>query len=167
VCDLCDGKYVEMGIYPSDKSWFGRFSSLPTLVRHSIALIIFAGVLVSIGIIQFGSIDTAFAYVRGERLFLQPQVVTLDNCEVDTTLTTKFEVYNFTGQTVNILRASSDCSCVSTSDMPIEIPTGQRRQMNFRIEIPSHPGHYIQELFFVTDSREYPYLLSQVEEFVN
>jgi hypothetical protein len=149
------------------KTFSVRLANASAPFSYFAGLTFFAVLIALICVFYFGSVYTALAYIRGERLFLRPRVATLENCEKNTTQTATFEMYNYTGRTINLLKSSSNCSCVFTTDLPIEIPSGESRQVSFKVEIPGKEGHFVRDLFFVTDSSTYPYLLSQIEENVN
>jgi len=66
----------------------------------------------------------ALAYLRGERLIIDPSVASLQVARMGEERSISFRVLNFTGRPVNLVGGTSNCVCVTIKDLPLEVPVG-------------------------------------------
>jgi hypothetical protein len=83
--------------------------------------------------------------LRGEALTGPSDAADLGFGTVGQTLEAGVEVSNNSHETVRVVGATSDCSCVATSGLPLAIPPGEVRPVPIRLEIEStQPGVFTQ-----------------------
>lgn len=107
--------------------------------------------LAGIGTWAFGSFDAALAYLRGERISVRPGFIDLGSGAPGQTMEASVELVNRTDKLVRIVGGTSDCSCVTTADLPIALPPGEARRVSIRIVLPATPGLFNRKAFFWTD----------------
>ncbi len=109
------------------------------------------GLLVGLGIWLFGSLDAALAHVRGERVSVRPGVVDLGSRVPGQSVEATVELGNRTDKPVRIVGGTSDCSCVTTSDLPVTLGPGESRSVSIHVHLPRTPGLFNRQAFFWTD----------------
>jgi hypothetical protein len=107
----------------------------------------------SIGLasLAFGSTDAALARLRGERVSIQPRLVDVGEGQAGQTLETVVEVVNRMDHPLTILGGSSDCSCVTTKDLPVRLAPGEARQVSVQVRLPGSSGFFNRKAYFWTD----------------
>ena len=61
------------------------------------------------------------------------------------------EVINRTDRPVRIIGGTSDCSCVTTAELPLVLAPGEARQISVQVQLPGEPGFLNRKAFFWTD----------------
>jgi hypothetical protein len=121
------------------------------------ALAFFAGaavlfsLLAGLGAWMFGSLDAALAHIRGERVSVRPGFVDLGSGAPGQSVATTVELVNRTDRPVRIIGGTSDCSCVTTNDLPVTLAPGESRPVSIRVGLPTTPGLFNRQAFFWTD----------------
>lgn len=93
-----------------------------------------AGPLIVVGVIlvcfvgwsirRFGHPLVGIAYLNGVIIKPEKQTVDLGHVRPGTQVEAVFRLMNLTRQTVTIIGAQADCSCIVTSGLPMKIPPG-------------------------------------------
>ncbi|MCI0458911.1 MAG: DUF1573 domain-containing protein [Gemmataceae bacterium] len=109
------------------------------------------GLLAGLGTWLFGSLDAALAHVRGERVSVRPGVVDLGRGVPGQSVDATVELGNRTDKPVRIVGGTSDCSCVTTSDLPVTLGPGESRSVSIHVHLPRTPGLFNRQAFFWTD----------------
>jgi len=104
--------------------WVGGFAAL-------------LAVIVGVGIFVFGSSEAAIARLRGESLRVTPAVLGLGSGTPGTLLTTLVTVRNYTSHPVRLIGGTSDCSCITTQNMPVTIEPGDSTTIGVKMKVPS------------------------------
>ncbi len=121
------------------------------------ALAFFAGAVVllsllaGLGVWMFGSIDAALAHIRGERVSVRPNIVDLGRGAPGQSVETTVELVNRTDRPVRIIGGTSDCSCVTTKDLPVSLGPGESRPVSIRVGLPTTLGLFNRQALFWTD----------------
>src|SRR5579871_1841478 len=114
------------------------------LVRQlSPALIVVAVFLLAglAGAAWFGSFDSLRAFLRGDLLAIQPQVINIGTVEWGTVLDPKVRVSNLTSRPIRIQGAIGDCPCMSPPpSLPLEVPPFGTRDLDLRVRAVGATG---------------------------
>lgn len=102
----------------------------------------------------FGSADAALAWLRGERVSIQPRMVDVGEGRPGQTMEAVVQVVNRTNQPVRLLGGNSDCSCVATRDLPVTLAPGETRQISIQIHLPEQTGFFKRKAFLWTDCEQ-------------
>ena len=73
---------------------------------------------------NFGDIRSSWFYLNGYHLIAEEYQVELGKVVAGESVPVTFRLKNLTGKTVFLLGIKSDCSCLATAELPIEIPGG-------------------------------------------
>ncbi len=99
----------------ASRSWLSALRG-PFLV-----MLIGVGLLAALGLIRFGSVSCALAYMRGYALCPECAVVSAGEITPGTKAEVAFRLWNVTGGDVTIAGVMLDCPCARTSKLPITI----------------------------------------------
>jgi hypothetical protein len=98
------------------------------------AVVVFGGLaLAAYGL--FGSIDTALARLRGDDMGA-PSFVDLGEGNLNERLEAQAAITNYSDRPIRLIGGTSDCSCITTSDMPLTIPPGATVPVSVVLRIP-------------------------------
>jgi hypothetical protein len=123
------------------------WTALSFIAGTAVLLTLLAG----LGVWMFGSIDAAMAHIRGERLSVRPSLVDLGSGAPGQSVETTVELLNRTGRPVRIIGGTSDCSCVTTKDLPVSLGPGESRLVSIRVGLPTTLGLFNRQAVFWTD----------------
>ncbi len=98
-----------------------------------------------------GSSEVAIASLRGDEVVVQPGQVNFGTGGASEPLPGSVTVHNLSAGPVTLLGGTSDCSCVTTADMPVTIPSGASRSVGITIKLPPEGGAFRREAYFWTD----------------
>ena len=112
------------------------------------------GVLCLIWIaVNFGSPRDAMLYLRGVRVVLEPEVVSVGIAPAGETRRATFRVRNLSSEAVTIVGATQTCTCVTTAGLPITIPPRSGHDLHVTIRIDGKPSEQIaQDVSYFTSS---------------
>jgi hypothetical protein len=116
-----------------------------------LVLIAFCGGTAGLAAVSFGSVDATLARLRGERISVQPRLVDMGGGQPGQTLQAAVEIVNRTDQPVTITGGTSDCSCVTTNELPITIAPGESRQVAVDVRLPANPGFFNRKAYLWTN----------------
>ena len=117
------------------------------------AVVLF-GVLAGTGALIFGSADAALAYLRGESISVRPTFVDVGRGVPGQTVEATVELVNRTDRSVRVIGGTSDCSCVTTNDLPLTLGPGEARGVSVRVKLSSDLGIFNRKAFFWTDHNQ-------------
>jgi hypothetical protein len=110
------------------------------------------GLAAAAGYLAYGSVDLALAKLRGEPLSVSSEYIGFGSGQPGETLSSVVRVYNLTNVPVNVVGGSSDCSCVTTHDLPVEIAPGGSVVLTIDLILPqSQPGTFTRTAVLWTD----------------
>jgi hypothetical protein len=114
-----------------------------------------AGILIlltAVGTLAYGSPAAALARLRGDVVTVSPDYVDFGGVSEGQSVERKVEVWNWTDGPVRLIGGSSDCTCVTTADLPLTIPPRERRAVTIRVNIPkTKPGVVVRKAELWTD----------------
>ena len=109
-------------------------------------------VITGIGSWIYGSPAAALARLRGEAVTVSSDYVDFGSGSPHQVLETSVEVQNWSDRPVQLIGGTSDCSCVTTSDLPLVIPPGESRPVGMQLTIPgAAPGAFTRAAELWTD----------------
>ncbi len=112
-------------------------------------------VLTGGAIASFGSLHGAVAYLRGDRLLVEPAEVDAGVAEPHASRLMAIELRNWSDHPVTFLGGVNDCACWVTRDLPVEIPAGESRSVTIQVNYPPSPGRFRRAIDLITnDGRE-------------
>jgi hypothetical protein len=100
-----------------------------------VAVILLA--VAGVGALAFGSLDSAVARLRGESLGVSPAALDFGGGKPGESLSTSVTVRNYTDNPVRLIGGTSDCSCLTTRDMPVTVPPGGTVTIGVRLKVPA------------------------------
>ncbi len=100
---------------------------------------------------RYGSLDGAFAAIRGERISLYPRTADLGTGAPGEDCKATIEVVNRTDQTIRLIGGTTDCSCVVTGSLPLTIPPQDSRQIIVDVRLPKQAGLFTRKAGLVVD----------------
>jgi hypothetical protein len=92
--------------------------------------------LAGVGWWVYGSPQAALARIRGDVLSASPAHVDFGDAVAGQVVERKVDVRNWSDQPVRVIGGTSDCSCVTTIDLPLTIPPGVSRPVRVQMTIP-------------------------------
>ncbi len=84
----------------------------------------------------YGSPEAALARLRGESVVVKPEYVDCGVGKPGDILEAVIEVHNWSDRAVRIYGGTSDCSCVTTKRLPVNIPPGESRTIPVVLKVP-------------------------------
>lgn len=105
----------------------------------------------------FGSPEAALAKLRGEALTVSPGYVDFGIGKSGSTLEAVVEVQNWTYYPVRLIGGTSDCSCVTSTGLPISVPPQGSVSIPLLLKVRrSAPGVFTREAELWTDCDKQP-----------
>ena len=86
------------------------------------------------GTLAFGSLPNALAKIRGESLGA-PQYLDFGTTPPGHLLEQAITITNYTNDPVRLIGGTSDCSCITTSTMPITISPGESQSVTIKLKV--------------------------------
>lgn len=111
----------------------------------------------SVAISIYGTPQAALARLRGEPIAIAPAILDMGSGQGGSVLCSRVELTNWSPQPVRVFGGTSDCSCITNSDLPITIPPGESRWVTVELHVPrSVPGKLTRRAELFTDSEHQP-----------
>lgn len=102
----------------------------------------------------FGSVSAALAKLRGESLGA-PQYVDFGTAKPGEVREETVPITNWTDRPIRLIGGTSDCSCITTKDMPVTILSNETYELTIRLKVPqSTPGGFTRTVAILTDCDE-------------
>ncbi len=100
---------------------------------------------------SFGSSEVALASLGGDEVAVRPGQIDFGTAATSDILQRIVTVHNLSAGPVTLLGGSADCSCVTTTDMPVTIPPGESRSIGIALKLPPTAGNTRREAYLWTD----------------
>jgi hypothetical protein len=107
--------------------------------------------ILGVASLAFGSLDAALARLRGEDLSIRPRLLDIGRGEAGQRVRATVEVVNRTDRAVRLIGGTSDCSCITTADLPLTLAPGEAREIPVLALLPAEPGSFDRKAAFLTD----------------
>jgi hypothetical protein len=125
------------------------------LVRFVLGVGVMLAALIGIGIWVYGSPARAWARLQDESLDVSPEYVDCGSGKPGEKLEGKVRVRNWLDEPVLIYGGTSDCSCVTTSGLPLTIPPNGIQEIPLSLRVPqSNPGIYTRQVELRTNCKQ-------------
>jgi hypothetical protein len=85
--------------------------------------------------LRYGSLEAALARLHGQSLYA-PTYVDFGSASAGQELVQDIILTNWTDAPIRVIGGTSDCSCVTTSSLPLTIPPGERRAVRVVLRPP-------------------------------
>lgn len=137
-----------------------RAGGTPSVGAAASGVALILAVLTAGTILFFGgSVDVALAFLRDEPLSISPAQIDFGEGVEGEILEASVDIGNWTAHEVRIVGGTVDCSCDATNDLPVVIPSRQRRTLRLRLHLPPAGGKRFGRFVDLwTDSTEQPFL---------
>lgn len=112
-------------------------------------VVMIGGLLVGVAHLGFGSVPAAIAYLRGERVSIEPRLVDVgegvggESREVSVTLT------NWTDRPVQLFGGTADCGCTVLNDLPVTIPAKESCSVSVLVRLSGPAGIFTRTATFL------------------
>lgn len=83
--------------------------------------------------LYFGSVEVAFAKIRGETITLSPSFVDFGTAKRGDILKSTATISNWTDYPVRLIGGTTDCTCVIVEDFPLTIPAKENATFRLRL----------------------------------
>jgi Protein of unknown function (DUF1573) len=98
-----------------------------------------------------GSSAAAIAHLQGETIVVSPAVSDIGSGPVGQFQSFALAVTNYGDKPVRIVGGTSNCSCVSTDDLPVDIQPKQSGTINIRVKFTGSPGEFRRKFVLYCD----------------
>lgn len=88
----------------------------------------------------YGSLEAALAGLRGDTLTVWPRYVDFGRGEPGEVLEATVEVSNWGSDDLKLIGGTSDCSCITTSNLPLSVPPGGTKAVTIQLNVPRSGG---------------------------
>jgi hypothetical protein len=119
--------------------------------------------LLAFGTYWFGSIGSAIAYVRGDRLLPNVYTRSFGVAPSGRELSTEFKLTNWAGSPIRILGARSSCTCVLAAGLPATVQPRKTYVLKLRIRNRRKKGHVSEHVHLLLDDPQGKSLVLKVE----
>ncbi len=99
----------------------------------------------------FGSPSIALAYLRGQRIEITPQVVSVGLGEIGQSRDVQIELRTHTAKAIRVFGGTSDCSCVATQDLPITLAASSSALIQVTMKFTGQPGAFLRKAILRID----------------
>jgi hypothetical protein len=115
------------------------------------------GAALAWGYWQFGSLASTVAYLNGERVFVDPDTLSLGVVRRGEERDLRFTIRNRTGKAVKLLGAKSTCGCMRMEEtFPISIGEGGQRELTIHVWLTGKDSAFDKRVDFYTDEESKP-----------
>lgn len=99
------------------------------------------GIFFGLAHFALGSIPASLAYLRGERISVEPRVLDLGEGKVAEERMVTVNVTNWTDKPIRIVGARRECD-LAVNDLPLSIPPGEDRPVSLSFRFSGKPGFF-------------------------
>lgn len=100
---------------------------------------------------QFGSLANTLAYLSGERVLVDPKVLSFGTVRRNEERDLHTTIRNRTGKSIKILGSRSSCTCMTTEQSPFSIADGGQRELAIHIVLNGKEDVFENRIVFYTD----------------
>jgi len=104
----------------------------------------------------FGSLGSALAYLKGDRLLADRRSQSFGEVERGQRPVVSFGLTNASDRKITILGAKTQCTCVFAEDLPLTIPPRSRRSVKVAVRTDSREGAIQEPIYLFTDFPKQP-----------
>lgn len=126
-------------------------AALRPLLAFSLAFAIVLVVGTLSATYAYGSVDAALARLRGDMLTVTPGLVDVGTGSPGEVKGATIEVRNWTDRSIRVIGGTTDCSCVTTHDLPVVLPPGDARLIAISVRLPGKPETVVRQVYLLAD----------------
>jgi hypothetical protein len=115
--------------------------------------LVLAGSLAAFAHFRYGSIDTALASLRNERLSVSPWLVDVGEGAPGETREAAVELTNRTDEPIRVIGGTADCSCTVLGDLPVTIAPGESQSITIQMRLPKSEGVFSRKAKLTIDDQ--------------
>jgi hypothetical protein len=120
--------------------------------RWAIAAALAVFVLAATGWALYSSLDAALARLRGDSVFPLQSEIDVGPGKPGDRLEGRAVFVNLTDRPVRLVGYRSECGCLTTQDLPMTIPPGERSEVRLVLTVPNgSPGRVRRQVNFVVE----------------
>lgn len=94
----------------------------------------------------------ALAQLRGEAVGVEPYVTDVGAGRPGEMRTFTIHLTNYTARPVRVVGGTTSCSCVTTKDLPVELPPARSRTIRVEMRFAGSPGRFLHRFVLYTDN---------------
>jgi hypothetical protein len=129
-------------------SWFGPV--LKTAAGALVILTLFVGAALAL----FDSPAEALAKLRGEAITVEPAVSEVGEGVRGEARVFRLSLTNQTAEPIRVVGGTTDCSCITTGDLPITLAPGETGSIAVRVRFSGSPGKFQHRFVLYTDAEQ-------------
>ncbi len=114
-------------------------------------MVVIGGVLSGLAYFGFGSMPAALAYLRGERVSIDPRLVDVGEGPRGEARDVTVTLMNWTDRPVQLFGGTADCSCTVLHDLPVTIPAKESRSVSVQVRLSGSPGVFTRKVAFLVN----------------
>ncbi len=137
---------------------------LKPMLRLSLGGLTLAAVLVALAYTVYGSIPTTVAKLTGNIVDV-PSYVDLGEGSPKSLLEKDIQIRNYSNMPVRLIGGTFDCSCVTSSDLPIVIGPNGTATIKIKLRVPDDFGQLTRNAELWTDCDYQPIIRFQIGAF--
>jgi hypothetical protein len=136
------------------------------LIPVGAGAVAFLGLLAGWAYFHSGSLALVLPFLGGERLFIEPTAIQLGDQEPGAAAEPVVRIVNSTGKQVRVVGAETSCSCVALDDLPLSIPAGESRELQFKVHVGRRRHEIAETVRLFTDYADRPVFIVTVRGIV-
>lgn len=118
---------------------------------YVLAVVAVVAVLVAVGIGVYGSFDQALARVKGETLSVFPRVIRLGTLQPGSQARGSITIVNRGTAVFRVIGGTSDCSCVTTEDLPVSVEPGSSVIVQVTVTLAGGHGEFRRQVWLIVE----------------
>ena len=128
--------------------------------KWAVGLAVILAATLGTGVILYGSPGAALAKLRGETLTLDRTTVDFGHGRTGDVLTQQVTVTNHSEKPLRIIGGTADCSCITTTDLPVTIAPNESKSVSIVYKVPhtDKAGITNRQAILMTDCPKRPKL---------
>ena len=128
--------------------------------KWAIGLAVVLATMLGTGVILYGSPSAALAKLRGETLTLDRATIDFGHGQTGDVLNRQVTVTNHSEKPLRIIGGTADCSCITTTDLPVTIAPGESKSVTIENKVPhtDKAGITNRQAILMTDCPKRPKL---------
>jgi len=125
----------------------GQRAGIPSIIGGTAIVACVTGGVV----LWYGSPRSALAHVRGETVAVSPETLEIGSGKRGDFQAVALNVTNYHDKKIRIVGGTSDCSCIATDDLPIELAPNETHSINIRVKYAGTAGVFRRSFVLYAD----------------
>jgi hypothetical protein len=128
--------------------------NLRFLAVGACGVLLILGMFAAIGAVAFGSPAAALAYLRGERISIEPRLLDVGEGYFGEEKEVVVQVRNWTQKPIRVIGGTFDGGCVVTNDLPLTVTPGEVRALTVSVRLIGPAGQFTRYAKLFTDDEQ-------------